>query len=108
MLTCGDEEAGCPEGSRCSRSTLSGIHICCMPRESSAAVGYTRGSSSSSASSSSNSDRRTIRRPESSLSSSSSSVASTSFSHVPKIVPKCAKDGALPFFALGSRGFFLN
>uniref|UniRef100_A0A915NQP4 BPTI/Kunitz inhibitor domain-containing protein n=1 Tax=Meloidogyne floridensis TaxID=298350 RepID=A0A915NQP4_9BILA len=103
VLTCGDEEAGCPEGSRCSRSTLSGIHICCMPRESSAAVGYTRGSSSSSASSSSNSDRRTIRRPESSLSSSSSSVASTSFSHVPKIVPKCAKDGALPFFALGSR-----
>uniref|UniRef100_A0A915LIZ3 BPTI/Kunitz inhibitor domain-containing protein n=1 Tax=Meloidogyne javanica TaxID=6303 RepID=A0A915LIZ3_MELJA len=44
VLTCGDEEAGCPEGSRCSRSTLSGIHICCMPRESSAAVGYTRGS----------------------------------------------------------------
>ncbi|KAL7073089.1 hypothetical protein ACQ4LE_008101 [Meloidogyne hapla] len=97
VLTCGDEEAGCPEGSRCSRSTLPGIHICCMPRDSSTAIGYITASSSSSSSSSSNSDRRTIRRPESSLSSSST------FSHVPKIVPKCAKDGALPFFALGSR-----
>jgi hypothetical protein len=72
-----------------------------MPRDSSTGFGYLIGTSSSSASSSS-SDRRSIRRPESSL----PSPYVSNFSHVPKIVPKCTKDGALPFFALGSRGFF--
>uniref|UniRef100_A0A915CN95 Papilin n=1 Tax=Ditylenchus dipsaci TaxID=166011 RepID=A0A915CN95_9BILA len=79
VLTCGDDEAGCPRGSSCIASSIEGVDICCM----------SKGGSTHSGSSSTHS------------SSSSSSTHST-FSKVPKVVPKC-KDGALPFFALGSR-----
>ncbi|CAD5229660.1 unnamed protein product [Bursaphelenchus okinawaensis] len=61
VLTCSDDETGCPRGSSCSPSTVEGVDICCV-----------RGQ------------------------------PTTTYSKVPKVVPKC-KDGALPYFALGSR-----
>ncbi|KAI1704338.1 kunitz/Bovine pancreatic trypsin inhibitor domain-containing protein [Ditylenchus destructor] len=78
VLTCGDEEAGCPRGSTCTASSIEGVDICCMTK----AQPSSHGSSSS--------GHEKSEKPH------------TSFSKVPKVVPKC-KDGSLPFFALGSR-----
>ncbi|KAI6225266.1 hypothetical protein M3Y99_01356500 [Aphelenchoides fujianensis] len=61
VLTCAEDDGGCPRGSACSPSTVEGVDICCV-----------RG------------------------------TPTITYSKVPKVVPKC-KDGALPYFALGSR-----
>uniref|UniRef100_A0A914I5B0 Kunitz/Bovine pancreatic trypsin inhibitor domain protein n=1 Tax=Globodera rostochiensis TaxID=31243 RepID=A0A914I5B0_GLORO len=90
VLTCGEEEAGCPEGSHCTRSSVSGLQICCMSRDE-PSIGFVPSSSKSSSSSSSTN----VPRHHSSYSSK--------LSGVPTVISKCLKDGTLPFFALGSR-----
>lgn len=88
---CGDEEAGCPEGSQCLRSSVSGLRICCMPRDA-PTIGFELSSKTAPSPAPSSAP---LPNPRHHSSFSSSKVS--------KIVPKCSKDDSLPFFALGSR-----
>ncbi|KAL3124064.1 hypothetical protein niasHT_004653 [Heterodera trifolii] len=88
VLTCGDEEAGCPEGSHCVRSSVPGLEICCMPRDG-PTIGFVPSAASSSSSSLSASSSASSTHSPRHHSSFSSKIGG-----VPKVISKCLKDGS--------------
>lgn len=93
VLTCGDDEAGCPRGSSCTPSNIDSVDICCLLRS-----GPTPAGSDSLI----KNDLSTQKSESAETEDVSQTHTHSTFSKVAKVVPKC-RDGSLPFFALGSR-----